>query len=261
MQPVLDQETTRRLAQLRRSVRLYQERYGDLAGMIDVTKANSALNTRQRRLDHLEQEVARIKDEMDSMTSEVRRIERWVEFCLSDVLARAKQDHAEGWSPTPVLGYRLWGVGNEALYGVKMPWVGRSLTATCLSRGGPEEIPHTDGRCGRLGCGVYAAKSIHPLYREFDVSAIGDIALGLVALTGKVVEHDDGYRAAEATVIALGASVREHLLLTSDAQKIEEVFDDPSVIISEQEIETEEERLRQMEAFVGEHARKATQWT
>jgi hypothetical protein len=261
MDPVLGIETTQRLAELRQTVRRYQERYGELSGMIDVAKANAAMASRQRRLAKLEEEAARIRADMNAMSSEVQRIERWVEFCLEDVIARAREDHAEGWSPTPVLGYRLWGVGKEALHGVKMPWPERTLVATCLTRGGAEEIPHTDGRCGRLGCGVYAAKSVDPLYTRFDVTAIGDVALGLVALTGKVVEHDEGYRAAAATVIALAASLGEHLLLTSDPDAIDTVFADPTVIRCERKIETEGQRLAEMETFVTAQARRATPWT
>jgi len=258
---VLGIENAQRLAELRAAVRLYQSRYGDLAGMIDLAKANSAMSSRQYRLDKLAAEHQRIKSEMASLEAEVERIERWVEFCLEDVIARAKADHAEAWSPTPVLGYRLWAVGDDGLHGVKMIWPSRSLTATCLSRGGDQEIPHTDGRCGRLGCGIYVAKTVGPLYTEFDVSSIGNLALGLVALAGKVVEHDDGYRGAEATVVALGASFGEHLLLTSDPEKLDDVFDDPTLILKERTVETEGERLLEMEMFVEEEARRATPWT
>lgn len=261
MESAFGTQTTQRLADLRRSVRRYQDRYGELAGMIDLKKANDAMASRQRRLAKLAEEAARIEAEMHSMSSEVQRIERWVEFCLEDVIERAKRDHAEGWSPAPVLGYRLWGVGNEFLYGVKIPWESRTLEATCLAHRGSDEIPHTDGRCGRLGCGVYAAKTVAPLYTEFDVSAIGDLAIGLVALTGKVVEHVDGYRGAAATVVALGVSVRRHLLLTSDPMKIDGVFADPSVVICAPEVRTQERRLQEMEAFVTNEARRARPWT
>ena len=261
MEPVLGTDRTQRLAELRATVRRYEERYGDLAGMVDLAKASSAMASRQRRYDQLAEELERIQARMRSMRSEVQRIERWLEFCLEDVVARAREDHAEGWSPTPVLGYRLWAVGDDALHGVKMAWSERSLVATCLSRGGDNEIPHTDGRCGRLGCGVYAAKTVDPLYTEFDVSAIGDVALGLVALTGKVVEHDDGYRGAEATVVALGASLEGHLLLSSDPERIEAVFADPTIIRSERRVETEGERLLEMETFVEREAGRARPWT
>lgn len=258
MQPLAGYET--RLEELRRTVRSYQERYGELTGMVDVEKAQATMAARTRRLDHLQQEADRIRSNIDSMSSEVRRIERWVEFCLEDVIARTKRDHREGWSPQPVLGFRLWWVGEDALHGVKMPWTSSTLVATCLSRRGPEEIPHSDGRCGRLGCGVYAAKSVEPLYKQFEIEAIGDVAVGLVALTGKVVEHDTGYRAAEANVIALGATMGDRLLLTSDPDRIAEVIKDPTQINCELRVESSEQRLAEMESFVLFEARRAGQW-
>ncbi len=261
MEPILGTERTQRLAELRATVRRYEDRYGELEGMIDLAKANAAMVSRQRRYEQLAQEQERIRRQMESMTSEVRRIECWLEFCLEDVIARARDNHAEGWSPTPVLGYRLWAVGRDALHGVKMPWPGRSLAATCLSNGDGGELPHSDGRCGRLGCGIYAAKTVDPLYTEFDVSTIGDVALGLVALTGKVVEHDAGYRGAEATVVALGASLERHLLLTSEPRILDAVFEDPTVIKCEREVETEGQRLLEMETFVEREARRARPWT
>ncbi len=261
MEPIIGTKTSQRLAKLRATVRKYQQRYGELEGMADLTKANSALASRQRRYNQLAVEHERIRNKLESTISEMERIECWLEFCLEDVIARTRESHREGWSPTPVLGYRLWAVGNDALHGVKMPWSGRSLTATCLSRGGDEEIPHTDGRCGRLGCGVYAAKTVDPLYKEFNVSSIGDVALGLVALTGKVVEHDAGYRGARATVVALGASLGRHLLLTAEATTIAAVFAEPELIRRAPETETETERLLEMETFIELEARRARPWT
>lgn len=253
-------DNAQRLAELRDTVRRYQDRYGELEGMVDLDKANSALASRRRRFEHLAAEQQRIQKELRSTASEVERIERWMEFCLEDVVTRTREKHAEGWSPTPVLGYRLWAVGAQCLHGVKMAWSSRKMTATCLSRGDQGEIPHTDGRCGRLGCGVYAAKSVDPLYREFDVAGIGDVALGLVALTGKVVEHDSGYRAAEAEIIALGACFGDHVLLTADPHLIDAVIADPTLIKDEPRIEVDRQRLLEMETFVEIEARRARQW-
>ena len=256
-----DTDRRKRIADLRAAVRVYEARYGELAGMVDLEKARSSLTARRRRLDRLAGEQERIAKQIKSTASEIERIEQWVEFCLEDVVSRARQEHDEGWSPTAVLGYRLWAVGPEHLHGVKMAWLSRKMTATCLTTANRFEVPHSDGRCGRLGCGIYVAKTVDPLYREFDIARIGDVALGLVALTGKVVEHDAGYRGAEAEVIALGASFGRHLLLTADVKHIDEVFADPTVIKREPVVETERHRLLEMETFVEIRARRATQWT
>jgi hypothetical protein len=105
-----------------------------------------------------------------------------------------------------------------------------------------------------------AAKTVDPLYVEFDVRGIGDVALGLVALSGKVVEHDEGYRAAEATVVALGASMGDYLMLTSDPNQIDEIFDNPTVISQASRVEAEDQRFLEMESFVTDEARRAEQW-
>ena len=259
MQPI-GPETTPRLARLRRTIRMYEDRYGSLSGMVDVSKANSAMAVRQRRLERLREEEEKIKAQIDSMASEVKRIEKWLEFCLEDAIARAKREHAEGWSPRPVLGYRLWGVSEEELHGVKMPWKSRTLNATCLTRGDSGEIPHSDGRCGRLGCGVYAAKTVDPLYKEFDVWGMTNVALGLVALTGKVVEHEEGYRAAEATVVALGATLDGHLMLTADPDEIDAMFADPKVIRRSPRTDSLDQSLVEMEVFIAEEARREEEW-
>jgi hypothetical protein len=260
MQPVLGLETTQRLAALRREIRRYQDRYGELTGMVDVSKANSAMAARRRRLDQLREEEKRIRSQIDSMSSEVRRIEKWLEFCLEDTINRAKRDKSEGWSPRPVLGYRLWGVNDEELHGVKMPWTSKTLVATCLTRNDAGEIPHSDGRCGRLGCGVYAAKTVDPLYKEFNVWGMNDVALGLVALSGKVVEHDDGYRAAEATVVALGATLDGHLILSADPNAIDEVFANPTVIHRGTRSDSLDQSLVEMEVFIAGETRRAEKW-
>lgn len=261
MRSDLGQETNPRVAELRRALRQYVERYGQLSGMVDVEKANSAMAFRQRRLERLLEEEARIRSEINGMASEIKRIEKWVEFCLEDAIDRVKSAKSEGWSPRPVLGFRLWWIGDGALNGVKAPWLNRKLTAVCLTRGGEVEIPHSDGRCGRLGCGVYAAKTIEPLYRDFDVRSVKDFALGLVEMTGKVVEHDDGYRAAEATVVALAAARRGHTALTNDPSRIDEIFEYPDLIEEEAVVAGEEQRLQEMEQFINNEARRQGEWT
>jgi hypothetical protein len=162
VEPILGTKRHEQLTELRATLRRYEDRYGKLEGMVDLTKARSALAVRQRRYDRLVAEYEAVRKDKEAMESEIDRIEEWIVFCLESVIEKAREDHAEGWSPTAVLGYRLWAVGKDGLHGVKMRWPGPTLEATCLSRGGDSEIPHTDGRCGRLGCGVYASKTVDP---------------------------------------------------------------------------------------------------
>ncbi len=260
MQPVPEREMTARLAELRRTLRTYEDRYGAVPDLVDTSRANAALTIRQRRLNQLREEEERITKQIASMLSEMKRIERWLEFCIEDAIERTRREHAEAWSPSPILGYRLWWLEDGQLCGVKLPWKKRSLAATCLRRGDLGEIPHSDGSCGRLGCGVYAAKTVDPLYRDFNVWSLEDFAIGLVALTGKVVEHDDGYRAAEATVVALGARLDGRVLLTNIPDMIDDVFADPSLIRMGLEVDSRKQSLIEIEMYVTEEARRAEQW-
>lgn len=260
MEQMPELDRTERLARLRRSLRTYEDRYGAIPGLVDMSKANTALSIRQRRLNQLREEEARITKQIASMVSEMRRIEKWMEFCLEDAIERTRREQAEAWSPSPILGYRLWWIEDGELCGIKMPWKERTLAATCLRRGDLGEIPHSDGSCGRLGCGVYAAKTVDPLYREFNVWSLDDFAIGLVALTGKVVEHDEGYRAAEATVVALGARLDSRVLMTNVPEMIEDVFVDPLMIRLGSRAESRKHSLIEIESYVTEEARRAQKW-
>lgn len=60
-----------------------------------------------------------------------------------------------------------------------------------------------------------------------------DSVVGVVAMTGKVVEHERGYRASAATVIAVVANDGRSRLATTDPEVIEALFDDPSTTLAE----------------------------
>jgi hypothetical protein len=261
MEPEFSPRSAKRIAELRAEVRHYEARYGALEGTAEVQRAEAALLARQRRYNCLVEEAERLARQVRSAQDEVDRLEAWIEFCLADVVSRAKRDHAEGWSPTAVMGYRLWAVTPDGLNGVRMTWPGRTLVATCRRRGDDGEVPHADGGCGRLGCGVYAAKSLDELLKGFDLEEIGDVALGLVEMTGKVVEHESGYRGAVATAGALAAELDGHVLVTSDPVEIERVFAHPAVITAGPEVETPRQRLFQMETYIEQRARRNTPWT
>jgi hypothetical protein len=105
------------------------------------------------------------------------------------------------WSPNAVLGYRIWAIDRGRLHGAWKPWQTHHLVAECDK---PGPIPHTDGRCASVafGCGIYAAKSVVALLDTHDVTLDSRLVVGLVGLEGRVVEHEQGYRAKEAIVLA-----------------------------------------------------------
>ena len=75
-----------------------------------------------------------------------------------------------------------------------------------------------------------------------------------------MVEHEEGYRAAEATVVALGATLDGHVILTTDPDEIDSVFADPRVIHRGRRTDSQDQSLVEMEMFIAEEARREEEW-
>lgn len=99
----------------------------------------------------------------------------------------------------PIIAYRTWEVRNDVLFGVGMgaevcwkpltPLKARHVDGTTSS--------HPDNPCPyeRCKCGIYALKTLAGVTEKSDV-------IGKVALWGKVIEHEHGYRAEYAYPLA-----------------------------------------------------------
>ena len=89
------------------------------------------------------------------------------------------------WSPTAVLGYRIWTIAGGRFCGHWQIWHSPTKLATCAAEG---QLPHTDGRCAEVafGCGVYAAKAPRPLLAGKDIRRHSSFAVGLVGLEGEL---------------------------------------------------------------------------
>jgi|FLYL01.1.fsa_nt_gi hypothetical protein len=94
----------------------------------------------------------------------------------------------EFWSPEPPVGWRGWMWRDGTLHGVRVPWPRPILEAECNL--GCRPVP------GWLcGCGIYATKDRWNAWRT--------PIIGKVALSGRVIEHEEGYRAARAEILEL----------------------------------------------------------
>jgi hypothetical protein len=152
------------------------------------------------------------------------------------------------WSPAPIFGFRFWRVDVDGLYGsTGVRWGRPSLEAECRSpRGlrlqrsggrlglepepfGPgEAVPHLS-----CSCGIYAVPDVSVLV----AAAVRAVApglripeggsFGIVALTGRVVEHEHGWRAARATVTALLIVTRSWYVFTARPGDLGRIFADP----------------------------------
>lgn len=180
------------------------------------------LDDRLFRLSHLRARIAEMEAEAKILADEAAGLAKGIMALLADTVDRAREAYSEGWSPAPVLGYRMWSVGDRALVGFRTEWRAPRLDARCLNGRGDLDIPHTE--CGRPPCGVYATKTLAELLAAHPFELAGDVALGLVALSGKVVEHERGYRAARADVVAVGVRADGRLLLAGEPDEVDAAF-------------------------------------
>lgn len=136
-------------------------------------------------------------------------------------------------SSTAVFAYRAWNISQNSLRGVCVAWPVPTVVARCLDygrRAGADrtDVPHTDGSCGPPPCGIYATKTAAAALDAIEHD--GPQALGVVALSGKVVEHEHGYRAAVATAVGM-LVVSQGEAMRFDGMEVDELFvvPDPTI--------------------------------
>jgi len=216
-----------------------------------VERLDSALTTKTNRIVSLRKEIARLEAELRWAENEAEGYRRGLALATPVLLEamgpprvivpapmpprnekRASVEPTpETWSPVPVLGYRYWAIKGNGAHGFRTRWPTLHMEAVCRQSPQDQDIPHTDGRCGRLGCGVYAVKSLDPLLAAISQESEGWYLVGLVGLEGKVVEHDLGYRASSAAVIAAAAVGDAELFLTTDQRELTALFAQPRTLL------------------------------
>jgi hypothetical protein len=239
---------------------------GENADKIDAMTAAAA--SCRNRAARLRSRAAGLVDEAVSLEDEAYGRERILEAFLVDLVQSCEPAGAM-WSPTPVLGYRMWAFHQGRLRGAREVWTKPTLEATCSKPGRPGDVPHADGRCGRLGCGIYAGKDLHrlvatPAFR-FGSAGFGtdpSLAIGLVELTGKVIEHDLGYRAQCGTVVAVVAGHNGTQLATADPNEIAALFADPVAAVARHDEEKRERGVLDVAVdFLTQQAKERARWT
>lgn len=255
-------QTQGRVLRLRRILEQLRSRRGDIEVPETLERTERSIARRESRIRVLRRRIKEAEKELHWLESEVEGLMKSYEMVLGEMIGRFEHTCSETWSPTPVLGYRIWDLRMEGLFGVRVRWERPELDAVCKLSVSDGEIPHTDGRCGRLGCGVYAAKDVGSLLRSFVAGKQSGFAVGLVGMSGKVVEHERGYRAAHAAVLALVVAGSANLVFTDDPALIAKIFDDPWTITgAEMRPEQSSEDLHdQIEQYLLEQAWRR-QWT
>ena len=201
---------------------VYRARYAGWTIPPEVEQLELAMGRRRHKVATLEARVSELEAEITSLQSELVGIERGYEALISDAIDRLRTERHEGLSPMAVVGYRLWAIRDDGLYGARERWQSAAMVASC--RRGGTDLPHSDGRCGRLGCGVYAVKDLQALLAgHTDPDSRGFVA-GRVELSGKVVEHEHGYRAERAEVVSAVAVGAETVAVARTPSAVEALF-------------------------------------
>jgi hypothetical protein len=198
---------------------------------VEIDRLESAVSRREvarrglrRQIEHLRERIAGLEVEAATIDGEVLGLQRALEALYLDVAEHRGLDLNQWWSPIPIVGYRAWLIEEDGLHGARVRWTSRHLTAGCLGTSAESEVPHVRGECGSPPCGIYATKSLKTLFRFFGGGVVREVALGLVSLSGRVVDHDLGYRGARAQAVSLAVIRGQGLYLTDDPDEIDRLF-------------------------------------
>lgn len=254
-------DLTTRVGILRGVVNKYRDRYGDLDEFEPLERLDHAVAARHARLKQLRKMADKIGSEIQTVETELTGIQRGIEALLGQVLPRIERQFEEAWSPTPVLGFRLWALSDNEFHGVRTHWEQPQLTASCTSSSTRSEIPHSDGSCGRLGCGIYAAKSVERLLGEFAPALSSSFAVGLVGLSGKVVEHEHGYRGSKAEVFAVAAVASMRAEFTDEPQRLRQLFGDARIAEESKSLPNKSALIEAVVEYLTDQERNQSPWT
>ncbi|NND85567.1 MAG: hypothetical protein HKN46_10510 [Acidimicrobiia bacterium] len=206
-----------------RELDLLIRRYGDLGIDDEVRRIRNAKQRHVLELDRLNEDFDRVAARRRITLEAIEKLDRTMRALIEHVVGATRQRHHEAWSPVPVLGFRAWVVEDDRLHGAWDAWELPRSTASCKRAPDRDEVPHTDGRCGPPPCGLYAVKRAEDLLDVTGWHGVR-IALGLVEMSGKVVEHAKGYRAEHMEVVALGILDPRGALLIDDAEDLRSAF-------------------------------------
>ncbi|HSR46263.1 MAG TPA: hypothetical protein VLT15_13680 [Acidimicrobiia bacterium] len=218
--------------ELRRRLRTLKQRYGRQRSEPAGYRLELAVNRRRHQLAEIRKQIAELEQRAKVVESELNGFGKGMAALVLEEIAEYERTFPEAWSPTAVLGFRLWIVDDGRLVGARQVWDSPEFAASCAAHPGSDEVPHTDERCGRLGCGVYATKSLDPLFRLHLRETDRNYAVGLIAMSGKVVEHEDGYRAARAEVLSLVLIGKDRAVYSANPATIAAIFEDPETALT-----------------------------
>jgi hypothetical protein len=188
----------------------------------EVERLDASIRRRRNRIRHLDAQIERMTDERDRLEGEILGCFHGAEALLVDLIDRLEALDGPSWSPDPVPGYSVLEVVGPFIHDGDHAWITPVLRPGCPSGGA--DAPHQSAACSELQCGVLVHKSIDrlPAISGGTLRAVAEIAL-----SGRVIEHTDGYRAEVGEIIALVAFDETRWFRTRHVDQIETFVADP----------------------------------
>jgi len=215
------------LAAIERLIREWnrlRNRYGISDSPPEIDRLQLGVARRRARIRHLRSRIEELSEEVRVLEGETLGLEKALGLILGEAIHELRAGKGEVWSPSPVLGFRVWVLEEGFFHGYRERWDEPEMSARCPTTGNDADVPHTDGRCGEPPCGIYAAKDVEDLLTEHANLDLHEMVVGLVGMTGKVVEHERGYRAEHMSVLALAVPVDGEIRSISDETEIASLF-------------------------------------
>lgn len=220
-------------------LQIYRQRYRIDELLTPISSLERSLTRRRmkatalaRRLDELEELISEAQTELNAVESEIERGRQMGSLLIEEILDRVQGEMGEAWSPIPIRGYRVWRIEDRRVMGNQVHWPTPTLASECLRENPGDDLPHAVDRCGPPACGIYAVKDVDIFPPGVAGGTIHNSVVGIVAMCGKVVEHEEGFRSQKATAVAVSANDGRRHLMTTDPGEIEALFADPKATMA-----------------------------
>ena len=215
-------ETVERVNRLRLRYDTLKRRLRRADGVDEIERLDGSILRRRMRMRHLNEQIDRLIEERDRLEGEVLGCFHGAEALLLDLIDRLEELDGPSWSPDPIPGYSLLEIVGDVVHDGDHTWTEPMLRPGCPT--GRPDTPHERVACASAACGVLAWKSIDKLP---DLGAHELRAVVEVALSGKVVEHTDGYRAEVGEIVSMVAFDDARWFRSRDPGQITAFVDTP----------------------------------
>lgn len=197
-----------------------------------------------RRIGELEKDLAGARNELGAVRAEIEGSRSTGALLIEEILGRVRIDHGEAWSPNPFRGFRVWRIHEKAIWGNQVVWPEPRMEGRCLRSIPGDDIPHSVSRCGPPACGIYAVKNLDMFPPEVGAAEVRGSVVGVVALSGKIIEHELGYRASRARVLAAAVNASGRRRLFNSPDEMADLFHDPIGTVEDRSEEKEPTEVR-----------------